>query len=79
MSTAAEIAYKAEIAAIAARIDALKTLKIQAVAAATANVATELISDSLREELGRPYDSEINTLVYQKNVKSIAFAESFLV
>lgn len=77
MSTAAEI-YTAEVAAIAARIEALKVLKAQALAAATANVATELVSDSLREELGRPYESEINTLVYQKNVKSIAFAESFL-
>ena len=76
--TAAET-YTAEIAAIVARIETLKGLKTQAVAAATANVATELVSDSLREELGRPYDSEINTLVYQKNVKSIAFAESFLV
>jgi hypothetical protein len=76
MST--EATYKAEIATIVARIDTLKTLKTQAVAAATANVAPELVSDSLREELGRPYDSEINTLLYQKNSKSIQFAESFL-
>lgn len=73
-----EETYRTEIAAIVARIETLKTLKTQAIAAATANVDPELVSDSLREEIGRPYESEINTLVYQKNVKSIQFAESFL-
>ncbi len=75
--TLAEI-YTAEVAAITDRIESLTTLKTQAIAAATANVDPELVTDSLREEIGRPYESEINTLIYRKNVKSIAFAESFI-
>ncbi len=75
--TLAEI-YTAEVAAITDRIETLKTLKTQALAAAIANVDPELVTDSLREEIGRPYESEINTLIYKKNVKSIAFAESFI-
>lgn len=70
--------YVAEVAAITARIEALETLKTQAIEAATANVAPELVSESFRNELGRPYDAEVSQLVYLKNVKSIAFAESFL-
>lgn len=77
MSQAKDV-YKAEIVAIDARIEALKTLKDQAIAAALENVAPDLVSDGLRDELGRPYDAELNTLAYRKNIKYIAFAESFL-
>ena len=76
--TPAEL-YVAEVAAITARIETLKTLKTQAVTAASANVDPALVTDSFREEIGRPYESEINTLIHKKNVASIAFAESFLV
>jgi hypothetical protein len=75
--TPAEL-YVAEVAVITARIETLKTLKAQAMAAAVANVDPELVTDSLREEIGRPYESEINTLLYKKNARSIAFAESFI-
>jgi hypothetical protein len=70
--------YAAEVSAITARIESLKTLKTQAIAAASANVDPALVTESFREEIGRPYESEINTLIYKKNVASIAFAESFL-
>jgi hypothetical protein len=76
--TPAAETYTAEVAAITARIETLKTLKTQSIAAATANVDPALVTESFREEIGRPYESEINTLVYKKNAASIAFAESFL-
>lgn len=70
--------YQAQITAINARIAALETLKTDFQAEVVADVAADLLSDRLREEVGRPFESEINWLRFKKNEASIAFAESNL-
>jgi len=71
--------YQTVIAEIDARIIELAVIKAASIAAATANVSQELISDRLTEDLTRPYESEIYFLRHKRNLTSIAFAETFLV
>lgn len=70
--------FKAKIDAFEARIAALETLKASAWTTASANVSPDLLSDNFKDEIQRPYESEIGQLRYKVNVAKIDFATSQL-
>lgn len=71
-------AYRAEIAAIDARITELETTKTQTIDATLATVSADLISPRYAEEIGRSFESEINWLRFKRDRLSIEFAQSLL-
>lgn len=68
--------YRAIIAAIDARILALETAKTEMVDSIAHVDDPQFMSTNFAEDLGRPFDNEINWLRYKRNAESIAFAHT---
>lgn len=70
--------FKSSIAAIDARILQLQNTKAIAIESALSDVPVGLRSDRFAEEVGRPYDSEVDWLRRERDILCINYARSLL-